>query len=49
MSHYTMLSKYGNCTRQLKIKNKLKNRLFLQRADLVIYHLISKAHSWNNC
>ena len=24
MSHYTMLSKYGNCTRQLKIKNKLK-------------------------
>ena len=26
----TMLSKYGNCTRLLKIKNKLKNRLFLQ-------------------
>ena len=26
-----MLSKYGNCTRPLKIKNKLKiNRLFLQ-------------------
>ena len=24
MSHYTMLSKYGNCTRLLKIKNKLK-------------------------
>ena len=30
MSRYTMLSKYGNCTRLLKIKNKLKNRLFLQ-------------------
>ena len=24
MSHYTMLSKYGNCTPVLKIKNKLK-------------------------
>ena len=24
MSHYTILSKYGNCTRLLKIKNKLK-------------------------
>ena len=23
MSHYAMLSKYGNCTRLLKIKNKL--------------------------
>ena len=23
MSHHTMLSKYGNCTRLLKIKNKL--------------------------
>ena len=23
MSHYTMVSKYGNCTRLLKIKNKL--------------------------
>ena len=28
MSHYTMLSKYGNCTRLLKIKNKLKNDCF---------------------
>ena len=27
---YTMLSKYGNCMRLLKIKNTLKNRLFLQ-------------------
>ena len=24
MSNYTMLSKHGNCTRLLKIKNKLK-------------------------
>ena len=24
MGHYTMLSKYGNCTRLLKIRNKLK-------------------------
>ena len=24
MSHYTMHSKYGKCTRVLKIKNKLK-------------------------
>ena len=24
MSHYTMLSKYGNCTGLLKINNKLK-------------------------
>ena len=24
MSHYTMLPKYDNCTRLLKIKNKLK-------------------------
>ena len=30
MSHYTMLSKYGNCTCLLKIKNKLKIGLFLQ-------------------
>ena len=25
MSHYTMLSKYGNCTRLLEIKEKLKS------------------------
>ena len=30
MSHYLMLSKYGNCSRLLKIKNKLKIRWFLQ-------------------
>ena len=29
MSHYTMLSKYGNCTRLLKIKNKLKIGCFV--------------------
>ena len=28
MSHYTMLSKYGNCTRLRKIKNKLKIACF---------------------
>ena len=28
MSLYTMLSKYGNCTRLLKIKNKLKSFVF---------------------
>ena len=32
MSHYTMLSKYGNCTRLLKIKKtEGENRLFLQK------------------
>ena len=30
MSYYTMLSKYGNCTRLLKIFRKAENRLFLQ-------------------
>ena len=28
MSRYTMLSKYGNCTRLLKIFKKATNRLF---------------------
>ena len=28
MNHYTILSKYGNCTRLLKIKNKLKRDCF---------------------
>ena len=27
MSHYTMLSKYGNCTRLLKIKNKPRRKI----------------------
>ena len=31
MSHYTMLSKYGNCTHLLKIKNKLKIVVFTRR------------------
>ena len=32
MSHSTMLSKYGNCTRLLKIKKtEGENRLFLQK------------------
>ena len=30
MSHYTMLSKYGNCTRLLRNLKKAENRLFLQ-------------------
>ena len=30
MSHYTMLSKYGNCTCLLKIKIQAENQLFLQ-------------------
>ena len=30
MSHYTMLSKYGNCSRLLKIKTKLKIGCFYQ-------------------
>ena len=30
MNHYTMLSKYGNGTRLLKIKKQAKNQLFLQ-------------------
>ena len=30
MSHYTMLSKYGNCTCLLKIKIQAENQLFSQ-------------------
>ena len=30
MSHYTMLSKYVNCTCLLKIKIQAENQLFLQ-------------------
>ena len=39
MSHYTMLSKYGNCTRLLKIKNKLKICCFyyLSREEFSIF------------
>ena len=32
MSHYTMLSKYGNRTRSLKIKNKLKIGCFYKQS-----------------
>ena len=31
MSHYTMLSRYGICTRLLKIKNKLKIGCFTNK------------------
>ena len=33
MSHYTMLSNYGNYTRLLKIKNKLKIGCFYSREE----------------
>ena len=54
---YTMLSKYGNCTRLFKIKNKLKIGCFSNKVALVGYEIImanearstSNAHSWNNC
>ena len=41
MSHHTMLSKYGNCTRLLKINNKLGvyNRTIIPLA-LVRYEMI---------
>ena len=32
MGHCTMLSKYGNCTRPLKIKNKQKIGCFTNKA-----------------
>ena len=31
MSHYTMLSKYDNCTRLIKIKDKLKTGRFYKK------------------
>ena len=31
MSHYTMLSKYGNCTRLLKIKTSWKSVVFTNK------------------
>ena len=39
MSHYTMLPKYGNCTRLLKIKNMLKIGCFYKqsREEFSIY------------
>ena len=81
--HALQLSKYGNCTRMLKIKNKLKigyfykesgeefsifcgvfnktiiplalvgNEMIIAKEALLAspatYHLISNAHSYNNC
>ena len=35
MCHYAMLSKYGNCTRLLKIKNKLKIGCFTNKQNKV--------------
>ena len=35
MSHYTMLSKYGNCSRLLKIKNKLKIGCFYRSFEII--------------
>ena len=39
MSHYTRLSKYGNCTHLLKIK-KAENRLYLQIKSGRIFDLL---------
>ena len=40
MRHYTMPSKYGNCTRLFKIKNKLKIVYFLQVKSGRILHIL---------
>ena len=37
---YTMLSKYGNCTRLLKIKNKLKIGCLDQKESRRILHIL---------
>ena len=42
MSHYTMLSKYGNCTRLLKIKNKLKIVYFVGKNSRYFVGVFSK-------
>ena len=39
MSHKTMLSKYGNCTRLLKIKNKLKSVVFTNKSGEELSHI----------
>ena len=39
MSHYTVLSKYGNCTLLLKI-NKIKSLVFTDKFALVGYEMI---------
>ena len=35
VSHYTMLSNYGNCRRLLNIKNKLKIGCFYRRFEVI--------------
>ena len=40
MSHYTMLSKYGNCTSLLKIKNKVKIGYFYKYSQEKILHIL---------
>ena len=42
MSHYTMLSKYGNCTRLLKIKNKQKIVYFVGKNSRYFVGVLSK-------
>jgi len=37
MTYYIMHSKYGNCTRLLKIKNKDENRFSGEANDLFYY------------
>ena len=42
MSRYTTLSKYGNCTRLLKIKNKLKIGYFTGRILDILCSFLKK-------
>ena len=42
MSHYTMLSKYGNCTRLLKMKNKQKIVYFVGKNSRYFVGVLSK-------
>ena len=41
MSHFTTLSKYGNCTHLLKIKNRLKIGCFTNKATKNSQHFAS--------
>ena len=47
MSHYTMLSKYGNCRRLLKIKNKLKIAYFYT-SSREEFSIFCGRFQWNN-
>ena len=40
MSRYTMLFKYGNCTRLLKIKNKMKIGWFTNKVGKVTRYFV---------